>query len=207
MRCRVAVGLILAAALLAPAAGRVEAYSGSSAAAYADRWWNKYDDVFYPHFSNDCTNFVSAAVHEGGYSMHYPADSGQNPWYYYHDGYWGWTNSLSWSVVQYNRGFFNTDAPGGWLVTTAYGKKTAASSGIAGDAIYYAWRNDHTFATNSHAALVTVTSGAATTGGSVGNLVDAHTNFRYHEYWTLYNFNTLWPSTYIEVWHISSLNR
>ena len=168
---------------------RAVAYDPAAAARYANGWWNSCNDVQYPRFGNDCTNYVSQAVHAGGYSMHYKGSS--NPWYYYFDGFWGWSNSSSWSVVSDYRTFLRRDIPGGWVVSNEYGRQTASSQGVAGDVVFYAWYNDRTFNTNSHASIVVATAGSATHGGAYGNLVDAHTNSRYREYWTLYYYNSL----------------
>ena len=133
----------------------------------------------------------------GGYPENF---STNNPWY----ANYGYTDaySISWSIVQNNRGFFLEDTnPGGYIINSFYGVKTASMSGVKGDIVYYSWDGDRTFATDSHESLITVTSGKATSSSNVGALVDAHTNPRYHEYWTLYVWNANWPYTYYEVLH------
>jgi hypothetical protein len=72
-----------------------------------------------------------------------------------------------------------------------------------GDIVYYDWVNDHTYAPpEGHEALVVSISGTATTTGETSSIiVNAHTNDRYHEYWTLYKWNTRWPNTYYQIVH------
>lgn len=194
-------GLVIGVVLLLVSASGAAAWSPSAAAHYADSYWHDYSPAW-PPFNDDCTDFVSQIVWNGGYSMDY---STNNPWYEYYN--YGWHNSLSWSFVQYNNGFFIEDIPGGYVTDQIYGKKTASTHASQGAIVYYAWYDDRTFATNSHAAFVAVTSGRATSTSDVGNLVDAHTNDRYHEYWTLYKWNTHWPTTYYEIVQISTANR
>lgn len=50
--------------------GATLAYDPSRAANYADIWWNDFNDTVYGVLRNDCTNFVSQALHAGGYPMH-----------------------------------------------------------------------------------------------------------------------------------------
>lgn len=197
---RLSVRLIGGFLLLLLMPSSVLAYNPANAAAYADGWWNSYN-LGWPVYGSDCTNFVSQAVWSGGYPMDYSAN---NPWYAYYNA--GWHTSLSWSIVQNNRGFYLTDLPGGYVVNSFYVVKTASISGVQGDIIYYAWYGDTSLATNSYEAIITVTNGRATSTADTGALVDAHTNPRYHEYWTLYYWNTDWWRTYYEVVHILPCN-
>lgn len=171
------------------------AYTRSDAAAYADDWWNDYNP-FFIRYNDDCANFVSQSVFSGGYPMNF---STNNPWWYQYDPA---SNSLSWSIVSYNRGFFLNDTnPGGYIVNSFYGVKTHSISGVRGDIVYYDFRGDRYFDTDPHESLIAVTNGWATSTNDYGALVDAHTNARHHEYWTLWYFNSRWPYTYIEVLH------
>jgi Domain of unknown function (DUF4157)/Putative amidase domain len=47
----------------------VQRYSGSKAAAYARKFAKGWNLMKYTRYSNDCTNFVSQAVREGGWEM------------------------------------------------------------------------------------------------------------------------------------------
>jgi hypothetical protein len=182
-----------AMAVLFLVASSVFAYTPANAASYAEQWWNLYNPM-YMQFTSDCANFVSQAVFQGGYPMNY---STNNPWWYNISH----AHSDSWSIVANNRGFFLGDThPGGVIVDTFYGIKTAIH-GVQGDIVYYDWRGDPNFATDPHESIVVVTSGRATSTSDVGALIDAHSNARHKEYWTLYNWNSRWGSTYYQVLH------
>lgn len=68
----------------------VQFYSGSRAAAYATLW-AKGTNPLYGRMANDCTNFVSQAVHEGGLKMVFGKDICDNRkdnsvWWFLRDG-------------------------------------------------------------------------------------------------------------------------
>lgn len=175
-------------------AGSAFAFSSSNAVSYANQWWNSRNPA-YNAYDNDCANDVSQVMFAGGYPMN---TSTNNPWY----ANYGYQNaySQSWRFVQYNRGFFLTD--GGSVKKAYYGVKTAYPSGISlADIVYYSWFGDRTFASDAHEAVVTVLNGKATSSPETGILVNAHSNNRYREFWTLYKFNAYWPTTYIEIVH------
>jgi hypothetical protein len=177
-------------------AAPVAAYDPTSAANYAEQWWDGYNDAQWPRFDNDCTNFVSQAMWAGGYNFNY---SSGNPWYAYQK-YGGWYYSQSWSFVHRNRGFTTTS--GDPIVTNITGKKTSPTNGVKGDIVYYSWFGDREFDDgNAHATFAVVTSARATSTPDVGLLVDGHSNRRHKEYWTLYKWNVYWPSTIIQVVH------
>lgn len=191
---RLSVSTALGAALALVVAASALAFSSSNAVAYANQWWNSRNPA-YVAYDNDCANYVSQVMFAGGYPMN---TSVNNPWYANYGP--GMAYSQSWRLAQYNRGFFLTD--GGTVERAYYGVKTAYPTGISlGDIVYYAWQNDHTFATNAHESVVTVLNGKATSTPETGILVNAHSNNRYHEFWTLYQWNTHWPTTYYEIVH------
>lgn len=193
---RIRIAATLAVALQLVFATSAAAYTRSTATAYAESWWSTYN-TFWVRYDNDCANFVSQAIFAGGVPMNY---SQANPWYAEYGA--GHAYSQSWRLVSYNRGFFLNDThPGGYIVNAYYGKPTAATSGVAGDIVYYGWRGDRYFDTDPHESIIVVTNGWATSYSDYGALVDAHTTARHKEYWTLYRFNARWPSTYIEVLH------
>ncbi|HSW43097.1 MAG TPA: amidase domain-containing protein [Patescibacteria group bacterium] len=146
-------------------------------------------------YDNDCANYVSQVMFAGGYLMN---TSVNNPWYANYGP--GYAYSQSWRLVQYNRGFFLTD--GGSVIRAYYGVKTACPTGVSlGDIVYYAWYGDRTFATNAHQSqsVVTVLNGKATSTPETGVLVNAHSNDRYREFWTLHLSNPNWQFTYHEI--------
>ena len=62
------------------------------------------------------------------------------------------------------------------------------------------WNNDGVY---DHEAIVTASDGADPDGTINWDLVDAHTNNRYHAYWTLAQYNASWATTRIVVLHIA----
>jgi hypothetical protein len=176
-------------------AGPVSAYDPTLAAAYAEQWWDGYNDAQWPRYGNDCTSFVSQASWAGGYDFDY---SSSNPWYAYKQ-FGGWHISASWSFVKNNRGFHITK--GDPIVTDLTGVKTASTNGVEGDVVYYSWFGDRTFSSDVHESIAVVTAGWATSTSNYGLLVDAHTNPRHKEYWTLYKWNIYWDRTIYQVVH------
>ncbi|MED3653136.1 hypothetical protein B5V89_05965 [Heyndrickxia sporothermodurans] len=74
-----------------------------NARAYAEKYYKNYNKG-YPEFGNDCTNFVSQILAEGGrrevYPMHLPSYTTDSKYWYMKkrpDNSWGW--SKSWTVV------------------------------------------------------------------------------------------------------------
>ncbi len=194
---RIRIAATLAVALQLVFTMSAAAYTRSTATAYAESWWSTYN-TFWKRYDNDCANFVSQAIFAGGVPMDY---SQSNPWYAEYGA--GHAYSQSWRLVSYNRGFILNDThSGGDIVNTYDGKMTAATSGVAGDIVYYDWRGDRNFETDPHESIIVVTNGWATSYSDYGALVDAHTAARHKEYWTLYRFNPRWSSTYIEVLHV-----
>jgi hypothetical protein len=171
-------------------------YSGAVAAAYADAYWSSYNPQ-YPSFANsggDCTNFVSQAMHAGGLAFRTPpAYSGDAAWYITNSS-GRWSYSLPWVNANDNHTFLSTTLPGVTQVASVYGVapgQTVASNAAQGDIVLYDWTNDGTF---DHEAIVTTADGQS---------VDAHTNNRYHAYWTLAQYNSQWATTHIVVLHIT----
>jgi hypothetical protein len=71
---------------------RAGTYNRLAAVRYAETWWNSYNPK-YKKFENDCTNFISQCIHEGGVLMKGYPDRGKGWWMKNHS----W--SYSWSVA------------------------------------------------------------------------------------------------------------
>ncbi|HEX8917496.1 MAG TPA: amidase domain-containing protein [Chloroflexota bacterium] len=186
-----AIGFVL---LLATPVSAATGYSGSSAASYADTYWSKYNAAW-PTFANsggDCTNFVSQALNAGGFTMRMsPAYSGNAAWFMLQSRR-HWSYSLSWINAQDNSAFLE-GLQGITQVATYTGiapGQTVPSNASQGDVVLYDWNNDGVF---DHEAIIATTD---------GQTVDAHTNNRYHAYWTLAQYNSSWQTTRIVVLHI-----
>jgi len=182
------------------------AYNGSAAAAYADTYWLNYNPAW-PSFANsggDCTNFVSQALYAGGITMRTsPTFSGAAAWYMVKKKN-RWSYATSWVNAQQQSIFLLQYLPGVTQVASYYGLApgaTAPDQAQQGDVVLYDWNNDGVY---DHEAIVTASDGANPDGTTNWDLVDAHTNNRYHAYWTLAQYNASWATTRIVVLHIAS---
>jgi hypothetical protein len=194
--------LVFASLALASAAF---AYSGAAAAAYADTYWQTYNPAW-PSFANsggDCTNFVSQALYAGGIGMRTsPTYSGNAAWYMVKKRN-RWSYAAPWVNAQDQSIFLLQDLPGVTKVASYYGLApgaTAADHAEQGDVVLYDWNNDGVF---DHEAILTASDGTNSDGSTNWDLVDAHTNNRYHAYWTLAQYNANWATTRIVVLHIA----
>lgn len=170
-------------------------YSGQSAASYADTYWSIYNPS-YPSFANsggDCTNFVSQSLYAGGIAMRpSPPYTGNASWFMLSSG-GSWSYSTSWINAQDNSIFLLQHLPGVTQVASVYGVtsgQTVPSNASQGDVVLYDWNNDGVF---DHEAIIATSDGQS---------VDAHTNNRYHAYWTLAEYNSQSATTHIVVLHI-----
>jgi hypothetical protein len=199
-----AIGLSIA--LASPA----YAYNGNNAASYADNWWNSYNTLQYPKFSDDCTNFVSQSVHNGGYSfVGYPGSTTSD------FNWWGALslspiNTHSWSVAADYYTFLFEDIPGGIPEGAAAGTSTnyyTPNSVVTGDVLFYDWGQGLGV---SHATIqVGIGYDPNKPNGQVwyGNYIDEHTNNRYHAFWSLYPYNAAdRATTTIYFMHIAASN-
>jgi hypothetical protein len=201
--------LALLSALLMP--GSTSAYSASGAASWADAHWNSCGVAQqYQCFSDDCTAFVSEALHSGGA---FPFDtngglirgdtSDDSQWYESyssaHNLYW-----FSYSFVRTKdlRTYQIVDIPGGIDYGTHAGTSLAADSGgSTGDILFYDWGQGEGY---SHSSLIV--GYGNTNDGWYGDFVDAHTNNHLHWFWTLRTNNQFIQTTTIDVMHVLSTN-
>jgi Putative amidase domain len=190
---------------LAATASAAFGYSGAAAAAYADTHWQNYNPAW-PSFARhggDCTNFVSQALYAGGIGMRpSPLYSGNAAWYMLKKPHHGWSYALPWINAQDQSIFLLQYVPGVTQVASYYGVapgQTVADNASQGDIVLYDFNNDEVY---DHEAIVTASDGPNPDGTTNWDLVDAHTNDRYHAYWTLAQYNASWASTRIVVLHI-----
>jgi putative amidase-like protein len=208
MRCRpvrFAVLVSLVAVSAAVVASAASAYDGAAAAAYADTYWQNYNPAW-PSFANqggDCTNFVSQALYAGGIAMRLsPPYSGNAAWYMLQNRKHRWSYALPWINAQDQSIFALQHLAGVTQVASYYAVapgQTVADNATQGDIVLYDWNNDGVF---DHEAIVVATDGSNADGTTNWDLVDAHTNNRYHVYWTLAQYNATWSTTRIVVLHI-----
>jgi Putative amidase domain len=192
----------VSAAVMAAAAS---AYDGAAAAAYADTYWQNYNPAW-PSFANnggDCTNFVSQALYRGGIAMRLsPPYSGNAAWYMLQNHKHHWSYALPWINAQDQSIFALQHLPGVTQVASYYAVppgQAVADNATQGDIVLYDWNNDGVF---DHEAIVVARDGSNPDGTTNWDLVDAHTNNRYHAYWTLAQYNATWSTTRIVVLHI-----
>jgi hypothetical protein len=181
------------------------AYNGASAATYADTYWQTYNPAW-PSFANsggDCTNFVSQALYAGGISMRTsPTYSGNAAWYMVKKRN-RWSYAAPWVNAQDQSIFMLQYLAGVTQVASYYGLApgmTAGDHAEQGDVALYDWNNDGVY---DHEAIVTASDGTNPDGTTNWDLVDAHTNNRYHAYWTLAQYNASWATTRIVVLHLA----
>jgi Putative amidase domain len=67
--------------------------------------------------------------------------------------------------------------------------------------VLYDWTSDGVY---DHEAIVTASDGTNPDGATNWDLVDAHTNNRFHAYWTLAQYNANSATTRIVVLHIAA---
>lgn len=190
------------------------AYNGNAAASYADQWWYNYNSN-YPVFSEDCTNFVSQALHAGGFSfVGDDGNSNDNDYHWWINGpyynppfyYPTWIYTRSWSVADDLRTFLILDIPGGsleWEGPCDTQSTPGTSYDSNGDVVFYDWNSDGIW---DHAAIRVARGYDVNYSNLYGDLVDEHTTNRYHVLWTLYPYNTRYATTTIDFFHVWSNN-
>ena len=204
---RLVLILALAFGFMVVQAPRAHAYSGGNAAAYADRYAVNGNCGNYPCLSDDCTNFVSQAVHAGGFSMKGIGGSttDDNNWFI-QSCWWCWYGynwSHSWTVAGDYYTFLQWDYPGGYNWGTKSGSDAEFYSGLdTGDVLFYDWDSNGSL---DHSAIQ-VSVGTDPTSGWYGDLIDEHTSNRYHAFWSLDPYNSRASTTTITLEHISSSN-
>jgi len=178
------------------------AFNPTNAANYADSHWKEcgpspYNGVPpspYKCISNDCTNYVSRALHAGGYSfvLNGPADS----WYWYSSQ----SNSMSWTYADVLYGFLiyydkdDNGRGGGTVVATQVGVSASQTynSLSKGDLIFFDWENNGSI---DHVRIETGWGTPSKTGyqsaynnsyWATGDWADQHTEPRYHDMWNGY---------------------
>ena len=164
-------------------------YNRSGAVTYADHWWNARS-VFYYNFSpNDCTNYVSQAMHDStGAGIVYDT-TGNLHWYY--NGYSDY--STSWTVVQ--DFWYNMTHTDGSDATGPYGiEYSGVCSGVAaGDIIQI-----NQYGSYDHAGIIV--SVGSPCSDNTKTLLDAHDTDRYH--YPISNWSSFpWRFIHIQGWY------
>ncbi len=166
-------------------------YTRYGARNYAEEWALSFNHN-YKQLSEDCTNFVSQAMHEGGgYPMQF-----SSPKWYMERHWWGWSWSNSWTVV-------------GDLINLAYARGWGSGYCVApgeynpasyGDVVTYDWDGNGVW---DHASMEVVYYGCDPDSGWCGDLIDEHTTNRKHAFWTLQPYNANWQTTSYGILHLN----
>ena len=205
--CVAAIGQLIVGATPAAASrdvpnisqGQPEAFTGSSAVAYAESWvdhtWTCNGNHSAcvqkrnPAYSNlepeDCTNFVSQALAAGGFHQ---TNGGLGTTTHYEEWFYqGSLRSNSWGVAPILLNFLYVHNPGGIL--TAFWSPNPGNNQLSGTkpggVVFYDWGWNGGNLGVSHASMVVVANGTDPYSGWKGDLVDMHDTDRYHAYWTL----------------------
>ncbi|MFZ6028791.1 MAG: amidase domain-containing protein [Chloroflexota bacterium] len=122
-----------------PADQSTHTYYRSGVVAYAHRYAYEPNPAYHYFTENDCTNFISQAIHHGSDAD----EEGSNTygWYYnYYNGYQNSDYSASWTDVQFLYEFITQYAvwskgPEGCVINNSY-------AALAGDLVQFEWNDD-----------------------------------------------------------------
>jgi hypothetical protein len=190
----------LAVSIVSVTAGPADAYDGAAAATYADTYATSPNSSQYPVFTTDCTNFVSQAVHAGGFpfrNANKDSTSVTNWWINSGQSHAQFSWSQTWSVAVSYHNFLVADYPGGNPKGTAPGTSTdywTPPAMVDGDVLFYDWGQGDGI---SHSAIQVGYGTDPNLSNQVwaGNYIDEHTNNRYHAFWSLKPYNAFYATT------------
>ena len=148
-------------------------YDRRKAVQYAEKWWNSYNPA-YRKFENDCTNFVSQCLHQGGAPMRGHPNRGS--------GWWmkGQNYSYTWAVANSLRQYL----PGSNIGLRAKEVKSPDKL-LFGDVICYDFQGDGRIDHN------TIVTGKDADGMP---LVNAHTYNSRKRYWAYEDSSAYTPN-------------
>jgi len=189
-RTRYCCGVILVALVLAALAPRATlAYNPTAAASYADQW-AATSNPSYPVFTgDDCTNFVSQALHAGGISMvsSYVGGDRSTLKNWFVSGTSTDNASFSWSIAFDQLQWLYWQTYGGLARIYGPTQGSGSRSGVSvGDVLYFDWDDSNRYGV-SH-SVIQVGYGTDPNGW-VGDLVDQHSVSRKHAFWNLGDYN------------------
>ncbi|WP_301171467.1 amidase domain-containing protein [Brevibacillus nitrificans] len=159
-------------------------YNPWNAVAYAERYWNSPNPA-YPHFTDDCTNFISQCLYAGGIPMLFSKEKGRGWWIRTgKGGEW----SYSWSVAHALYLMLKSGAAPMRAVT-----KSSPDQLEPGDIICYDFDGDGRFQHNT----IVVAKDANNMP-----LVNAHTTDSSMRYWAYEDSTAYTPNMRYAFFHI-----
>jgi len=156
-------------------------YDRRTAVQYAERWWNSYNPK-YKKFKDDCTNFISQCLHEGGIPMTGFGNRNKGWWYTGQSWSYSWTvaNSFRWHLSGAKQGIQTKEVP-------------SASDLILGDIICYDFEGDGRW---NHNTIVVAKD------ANNEPLVNAHTYNSRMRYWKYEDSSAYTPNIKYKFFHI-----
>ena len=190
-RLRIIAGIITLTAVLITFSTSALAYNSAAAQEYADKWVFSHNTKYRYFKGGDCTNFVSQCMKAGGLPN-------CNDWYY--NNYLSYSRSFTVAddLKNYIKNVNKGELLGRWAKTThqnvsgatfyGYVDNSANIAGYGSEIVFYDWEGDGKM---DHASIIVGTNKpfAPETKTAVGDLVDAHTESRQHQYWHLDRYN------------------
>lgn len=153
---------------------RAYTYNRLKAVQYAERWWNSYNPAYIKIENNDCTNFISQCLHQGGAPMRGYPNRGV--------GWWlrGQNHSWSWTVAHALKLYLDNSKTG------IRAKRVSSPDQLKlGDVICYDFEGDGRFNHN------TIVTGKDANGMP---LVNAHTYNSRQRYWAYEDSSAYTPN-------------
>lgn len=203
------VTVILSLVMIFGIVSPVLAYDHGAAQRYADKYVLSPNTNYNFYNDNDCANFVSQCLTEGGL-----------PWVGSRAGVTGWAPYLStWTTANglktHMKEYLGATLLGRWRKTAGYNSHgiyyygyVNNSNNIAGwgsEVVFYDWTDDGHM---DHAAIVVGTNSpfystnTGITSLPIGDLIDAHSNPRKHQYWHLDAYNAQRNTTAIYAYRL-----
>lgn len=162
-------------------------YNARKAVEYAHQYWNSPNPA-YPHFTDDCTNFISQCLHAGGIPMLFSKEKTKGWWIRTGKGS-EW--SFSWSVAH---SLYLLLKSGGEPIRAV--AKSSPEELIPGDVICYDFNGDGRF---QHNTIVVAKDGYNMP------LVNAHTTDSSMRYWSYEDSTAYTPQIRYAFFHIQGV--
>lgn len=144
-----------------------DGYDRKKAVEYAEKYWNTHSGSYRYFGEDDCTNFVSQALHAGGIGMNFTTSRGKGWWYRGPKEEWSLSWAVAHSLVMYLRHNKKSQGPRAEERSHAKGLEI-------GDVICYDWQGDGRW---DHNTIVTKID------PNGEPLVNAHSVDSQHRYW------------------------